>query len=90
MLSSHCNASSASAGCLEVTLENSSPRRCDPAKKALVSTNGRSTPPDLWIKPSAVAICCWSWRNRKKENMVLKFNEFRPEVSAEMEIFMLH
>lgn len=34
------------------------PYRCEPAKKDRPRTNGRSVPPDLWIKPSAVAICC--------------------------------
>lgn len=34
------------------------PYRWVPAKKDLPRTKGRSVPPDLWIKPSAVAICC--------------------------------
>lgn len=39
-----------------------------PAKKDLPRTNGRSVPPDLWIRPSAVAICCKIKRSKLVEH----------------------
>lgn len=41
------------------------PKRWEPAKKALLRTKGRSTPPERSTSPSAVAMCCVGTREKR-------------------------